>query len=419
MAIQYTPGSFAPAGWRIDAQPTPPPYTPWLSFVPNPYSADLATASNPGGFSFVYDGTPTPLSRSIRSSLPIALPDNLPVNIANTGYTDVLQGSAGTNGLYIGPDVGINLGRQTVLALGPAAAPSGNQLIGYGKQVGVQIGDSTLNGDSKFEVSYASGVVLGGKGDVADTVFGTAYGINASGIENYGEILLDGGADKVYGFADTGNSNFGGIGLINWGVISTGGESRKQKDLADSITGIGLACGIYNSTDSVDVVTAPTIFTGAGADVIWGQAKSGNAGIFNDGLIDMGSGDDTYKSTLFFGTATTSAFGGTGTVVMGSGNDNVQGFGTGTFYGDGLGEVVLAKVKGKTLTNYDSLYVIDGGFYTVTATSTTGRSGQTINGFNITSAGVTMTVYGFEAIGTSSGNLTTLAEGTYDYLPPA
>jgi hypothetical protein len=415
MAIQYTPGSFAPAGWRIDAQPTPPPYTPWLSFVPSPYSADLATASNLGGFSFVYDGTPTPLSRSITKNLPIALPDNLPVNIANTGYTDVLQGSAGTYDYFFGPDVGINLGRQTVLALGPAAALIGNQLNGYGTWVGVQIGDPTLNGESKFEVSYASGVVLGGKGDVADTVLGTAYGSDASGIENYGEILLDGGTDRVYGFADT--SGFGGIGLINWGVISTGGESKK--DLADSITGTGLDCGIYNSTGSVDAVTAPTIFTGAGADVIWGQAKSGNAGIFNDGLIDMGSGDDTYKSTLFFGTATTSAFGGTGTVVMGSGNDNVQGFGTGTFYGDGLGEVVLAKVKGKTLTNYDSLYVIDGTIYTVTATSTTGRSGQTINGFNITSGGVTMTVYGFEAIGTSSGNLTTLAEGTYDYLPPA
>lgn len=410
MANVYNTGSFSPAGWRINLQPTPPPYTPWVTSVP----ATAQSATNNGGFSFVYDDIPTPIKRK---SLAIPLPSDAPVNVALTGYTDTLTGGyfVNPNQLYLGPNIGINLGVQTILDLGPALVPggTGNQINGYGSLAGVQIGSQALV-NSVFVLSYQSGVVLGSSAN--DGIKGLSYGVGSGGIENYGQILLAGGSDNIS--ATAGASALLGYGLINWGLIETG-SNDDGRDGGDSITGIGSLYGIRNSTGNVTTNQPPTIRTGAGADLISGQSSAGNYGIWNDGLVDMGVGNDTYQSTVS-SDGSTSLFGGTGTVVMGAGIDVVTGFGSGTFYGDGLGEVVAARWKGKTLNNYDTLNMIQGSIYTVAATSATGNRGQTINGFTITSnnSPLTMTVYGFEAIGVAGGATTTLAAGTYDFSTP-
>lgn len=381
-------GFLSSAGWTINSTTTP-----WST-------STAATAYSPGGFSFAYNGTPTPIPAQVLVKLGKAPTSSLAVNYANTAYTDTIQGGYFTNGLYT-LTLGINLGVNTILNLGKAQAPGGNQLIGYGNLAGIRIGAQTI---SPFSVSYLSGVVKGSSAN--DSVYGESYGIGSGGIENYGIIALGGGSDEVTGAMKV--PVFDSYGIINWGLLDTGNSSKN--DGGDTVTGIGNLVGISNSTGFVSSSLPPTILTGAGADLISGQAAAGGTGIVNDGLINMGSGDDRYQALV---AGSTGRFGGNGTVVMGAGNDVVQGFGSGTFYGDGLGEVLQARQKGKAPTNLDSLHLIGGLTYTIAATTGSGSQGQTLNGFTISAAGQTMTVFGFETFGTGAADQRALEVGTF------
>ncbi|WP_415409231.1 hypothetical protein ACLM45_10630 [Synechococcus sp. A10-1-5-9] len=75
-----------------------------------------------------------------------------------------------------------------------------------------------------------------------------------------------------------------------------------------------------------------TIDTGDGDGTVTGVASSATGeavGIFNNGVIDGGAGDDVFD-------ALTGGWGGNGRADLGSGNDTVRGFGSGTFDG-GIG----------------------------------------------------------------------------------
>ena len=392
-------------------------WTAWTSKNPQTSSTGLwatatssvsGTAYSPSGFTSVYNGTPTPVSKKYSNVVFLA-----PVNVIHTGYTDIIQGGYLTSGLYpAGIDVGIAVGPQVLLDLGPVSGgtTSGrNQLIGYGNSAGIRIGAQTA---APFTYSYSSGGVLGGKS--TDQVFGQAYGISTAGIENYGVIVLGEGADLVNGV-----NNFAVLsdlipansyGLINWGLIDVGTASKA--DGADQITGVGSLVGISNSSLSNSILP-PTMTTGAGDDVISGGANVGSNcyGIYNNGLIDMGSGNDLYQSVQAY-SGLANRFGGTGIVAMGEGNDIVQGFGTGTFFGGSEGVTDAAKKKGNNITNYDSLYLISDQTYTFTSITTLIK-GQSVSGFTIKSGLDTMTVYGFESVGTGAGDQQAIAAGTY------
>ena len=323
-----------------------------------PWSNDRrnsGVACSNGGFTFVYDPTSILVEPG---SLRIALSTNLPVNIALANDADTTNSGA----FAATPAIGLRLDVQIVLALVPVAELLQMQVIyltAIGTQAGVQVGAKALHGHPQFELTDTSGMLLGGPGGENDSIAASTAGIYGTAIRNYGQILLAHGSDSIFAQA-TSPVNGRGTGILNWGVISTGNESGRRPDLADSITGIGEDCGIFNSTGAVASSTPPKILTGAGDDEIWGQARMGNPGIVNEGLVDMGSGDDRYKSSPLFFSPIVGIFAGVGTVVMGAGNDVVEGFGTGTYYGDGQGEVARSRGDAGVLTNHDSLCVPRG-----------------------------------------------------------
>jgi hypothetical protein len=378
-------GFFSITGWSASGSAT---VTPWqTSKSPG---ADTALENN--GFAFLFDASA--LSSIVFRGIPV----QLAVNVADTGYTDTLQGGyyVAPDQLWIGPTVGISLDAGTALDLGPAVATTGNQVSGYGTAAGIQVGKQSA---SDFAYSLTAGAILGSKAN--DHVVGYSYGIGSSGIENYGVIALGLGSDEVLGNNQVPLT--ASYGIINWGSIDTGGNS-------DTLSGSASLYGIYNSTGPVSSLRQPSILTGSGKDRITGTATGNNGfGIWNDGIIDMGKGNDICQALDASGGA--GSFGGTGIVVLGSGKDQLWGFGSGTFYGDNLGQAAQAKAGKSGSNNSDSLYFSAGQTYVITATSTS-LNGKTINGFTIASEGDTMTVYGFETFGTSASQQA-LAAGTY------
>jgi hypothetical protein len=378
-------GRFSITGWSASGSAT---VTPWQTSK----DPGAGTALENNGFTFPYDA-------SALSSITFrGIPVQLPVNVADTGFTDTLQGGyyVAPNQLWTGPTLGISLDAGTVLDLGPAIASAGNQVLGYGTAAGIQVGKQSA---SDFTYSLTAGAILGSKAN--DHVIGYCYGIGSSGIENYGVIALGLGRDEIVGNNQVPLT--ASYGIINWGSIDTGGNS-------DTVSGNASLYGIYNSTGPVSSLLQPAILTSSGKDRITGTATANNGfGIWNDGIIDMGQGNDICQALDANGGA--GSFGGTGTVVLGSGKDQLWGFGSGTFYGDSLGQAAQAKAGKSGGNNSDSLYFSAGQTYVITAISTT-LYGQTINGFTIASGGDTMTVYGFETFGTSASQQA-LAAGTY------
>lgn len=371
------PGTFSPAGWTVNSV-----LTPWIG------KNSAGTAFSQSGFSFSF----TP---------PSSTPSK--VAIAWTGLTDTIQG--GPSSGLVSNGVGIELGKNTVLDLGPARSATGNRLIGYGGNCGIRIGEQPpLFPLSTFRFDKTTGLVKGGL-FAKDTIDGVSYNPGGAGIENYGIIELCGGADSVFG-TNTSGLAIGpgtGTGIINWGRINTGGLSLNDNDV---ITGTGTLVGISNFVDLALAEQPPEILTGLGDDVITGTAKAGNAGIVNDGLIDMGRGNDKLQSTAIDGSGA-NRLGGIGVTIMGAGSDSVTGFGTGTFFGDGVTALLGAGKK-----DVDSLNLIAGREYVITAASISYR-GRTFQGFDIANGGDTMRTFGFETFGTSAGNQQVLAAGTF------
>lgn len=389
----FPTGTFSTTGWTISGTTTP-----WST-------QSEAEAVSDGGFSFNYDGTPTPIQKSTLKRFADAAVTSVDVNIAATAYTDTIRGGFSTTSLYTGPNIGINLGVNTVLDLGRTlGGRNENQLSGYGNLAGIRVGTQVFG---SFSYSATSGAILGCKDK--DAIYGESYGLGSGGLENYGIIALGGNSDEIIGANNVQNSL--SYGIINWGLINTGSNSKN--DGADSITGTGTLVGIYNFVDLATPEKPPAILTGSKNDTITGQANAGNNGIVNNGLINMGGGDDLFQS-IVTSTKATSSFGGkNGTVVMGLGNDIVQGFGSGIFFGDGASKVLKEKIKNSSGENFDSLYLIANQTYTITATSITSEKGKILNGYNISSGGETMRVFGFESFGTGAGDQQSLAVGDF------
>ena len=288
------------------------------------------------------------------------------------------------------------------------------------RSISAEAGNDFIEGRQRLS-SNSSGIGIEIFGSVLDTEFGndTVKGIArakngvATGIDIFGKTLINGneigdsaidsGADndKVIG---RGNSRTGiAYGIeINGGKIDSGlandritgnGKSRSGDAYGIALNGIngetkidtglgndsvvgkarsrsGNAFGINNLRNS-------TIDTGDGDDTVTGVASSATGeavGIFNNGVIDGGAGDDVFD-------ALTGGWGGNGRADLGSGNDTVRGFGSGTFDG-GVG--------------FDTL-VFNAGTYNIA------RVGSQLDRFEITLSSLqnspVMTVTEFEFFG--------------------
>lgn len=192
----------------------------------------------------------------------------------------------------------------------------------------------------------------------------------------------------------TGNSPYVGIIIRSKGTINTGTGN-------DAITGIGRD---ESDRGGDGIANSGTINTGKGDDSIKATGSDGDYGMFNDerGKIIMGAGNDYIKVTsdrifgslLNDGTIDTGAgkdivyalkggFTGDGKTYLGSGNDTLKGFGTGSFYGG---------------TGKDKILFSEGSY--------------TISGSTIVRGAAPMNVNQFEQIGGANGGLFILKNGT-------
>jgi hypothetical protein len=184
-------------------------------------------------------------------------------------------------------------------------------------------GNDTINGIGGVGLSNYDGTNIDtGNGD--DIITGTG----SAGIHNYhSTITTDDGNDIITGAGTSGsgilNSSFTARGILRIrGVINTG-------DGNDLITG--------TSTDGIginNIIQFSTIDTGDGNDVINGI---GSIGIYNDGTINTGNGEDSIIAD--------GGFDGVGSVFLGNAKDYLKGFGSGNFNG-GNGQDILELTSG-------------------------------------------------------------------------
>ncbi|EAR17397.1 calcium-binding protein [Synechococcus sp. W2B2] len=288
------------------------------------------------------------------------------------------------------------------------------------RNISAEAGNDFIEGRQRLS-SNSSGIGIEIFGSVLDTEFGndTVKGIArakngvATGIDIFGKTLINGneigdsaidsGADndKVIG---RGNSRTGiAYGIeINGGKIDSGlandritgnGKSRSGDAYGISLNGsnaetkidtglgndsvVGKARSRSGNAFGINNLRNSTIDTGDGDDTVTGVASSDTGaavGIFNNGVIDGGAGDDVFD-------ALTGGWGGNGRADLGSGNDTVRGFGSGTFDG-GVG--------------FDTL-VFNAGTYNIA------RVGSQLDRFEITLSSLqnspVMTVTEFEFFG--------------------
>lgn len=177
---------------------------------------------------------------------------------------------------------------------------------------------NTLAGDDRID----GGRISGDNGD-APFEFGTSI---------YGKLLTGAGEDAIIGMGfiglyigskdgaiETGDDadfvqGYGArslIGLENHGTINTG--SGGDGVFGQIFQGLEGSVGILNSTTG-------SIVMSDGDDLLVGEAV---VGVFNDGVIDMGSGNDIVEGV----SDGIMDFDGSGTINLGDDNDRIIGFG--------------------------------------------------------------------------------------------
>jgi hypothetical protein len=207
--------------------------------------------------------------------------------------------------------------------------------------------DSITGTGGYYNGIYNRGTITMGDGN-NDTITGTgisdgAYGIYNQNLGSNPTITMgNGNNDSITGIAKGSSS----VGIFNeTGCTITMGDGNK-----DSITGLAEgsgSVGIFNKTDG-------TITMGNGNGAITGTGKV--TGIYNDGMIDAGAGNDTVIAN--------GGFAGSGKLLLGEGNDFLKGFGSGSFMGGG---------------GVDTLELTTGTYTVgISGTNTTFTSGSTI-----------------------------------------
>jgi hypothetical protein len=198
-------------------------------------------------------------------------------------------------------------------------------------------------------------------GDGNDTITGTASGIGFRN-NNAGRIETGKGEDIIIGSSIFGYGISNETGIRETGIIDTG-------DGNDIILGIGIdSFGIYNSG---------RIDTGDGDDLI-----ISNGVIYNTGAINTGNGNDSIIAGEGF------QLDRGGAMFLGEGEDYINGFGSGVYFGD---------------SGNDILELMPGS-YTI---------GISPGPIIFAKDGITMSTFGFEKLiaGSTSYDFTSLTQG--------
>jgi hypothetical protein len=182
-------------------------------------------------------------------------------------------------------------------------------------------------------------------------------------IRSKGTINTGIGNDAITGIGRDESGNYGD-GIANYGTINTG-----EGDDSIKATGSGGDYGMVNNKRGKIIMGAGNDYIEVTSDRIFGS-------LLNDGTIDTGAGKDIVD-------ALKGGFTGDGKTYLGSGNDTLKGFGTGSFYGG---------------TGKDKILFSEGSY--------------TISGSTIVWGAAPMNVNQFEQIGGANGGLFALKNGT-------
>jgi len=264
--------------------------------------------------------------------------------VISTGRgADLIDGeAAGRNGV-----AGINNDASEILT-----GRGNDQIIGFaedinfdqdGSFVGIQNGGVSEESSALISTGEGNDLVQGAAVTEALNIAGVAIGINS----RFSSIKLGNGDDQLIGTAEAaGSATAAGINSIS-STINLGNGNNWVTGIAESQGG-SLVLGIANQGSSLR--------SGGGNNVVIGDASGGvqTTGIFNTGEIRFDSGDDSLIGVAMGGTnnsgignfgtikmrggndivdALIGGFSGNGTTLLGGGDDDLIGFGTGLFNG--------------------------------------------------------------------------------------
>ncbi|HEY9752861.1 MAG TPA: hypothetical protein V6C46_07910 [Coleofasciculaceae cyanobacterium] len=279
----------------------------------------------------------------------------------------------------------------------------------YNRSGSITMGDGNNNSITGVGVATGAAVVDEGTGFLASGIFNRQGGTIAIGNGDNNSITGIGGYyNGIYNRGDLmigdGNNNFitgigisdgaygiynqtlppdpsGGSGSIANITIGNGDNARiTGVSIGNNGAGIvneagctiklgngnhGSIAGIATGSGGTGIVNVGDIILGQGTGCIIGTGDS--AGILNLGTINAGAGNDMIIAN--------GGFRGNGSVLLGDGNDYLEGFGSGNFDG-GNNEDILQLTKG---------------------TYTVGRSAETVT-FTAAGTDITMTTTGFELL---------------------
>ncbi|MFQ6540292.1 MULTISPECIES: hypothetical protein [Aphanothece] len=298
---------------------------------------------------------------------------------------DIIQGSTKLElirGLVVKSGAKLMAGNGNDVISGSSATSEGLKNSGY-----LLAGDGSdrISGlsEGRFGI-YNTKLISTGEG--SDSIIGrSTYGIlidgcwnGENGFWNESQINTGDGNDRIVGSSI-------GTGLVNSGAIETGYGNDSIKGTGgsnrESYGSYGFSWGVYNNPNC-------TIKTGPGNDIITGAGGKGCFGIFNDGNISTGGGDDKVN-------AIAGGFRGSGTTDLGPGADALIGFvgaDTASISGGAGGKFIGGTGKDKILLP-DGLYRIEGGLIA------------------LASGGRFMKTNSFEKIGGVNGGLFNFADG--------
>jgi len=275
--------------------------------------------------------------------------------ILNTGIVNTLAGNDSITGSGIGNDGLFDYGFKNA---GVLNTDDGNDTITgsvtyerFGNNNGYNIinfdtlntgegndiidGSYLSNGYAVFSGIYNPGTLNTGEGD--DTI--TAFGSDSGFINEAGTVNTGGGNDIITAGGGYNYDSYG-VGLSIWdgGTINTGNGEDSIIISAGGFTNSGevflgedndslIAGGSrynYDFLENFSLENFNTIETGNGNDIITSYSA-----IYNQGIINTGDGNDSIIANDGFESGPNSS----GAWFLGEGEDYINGFGSGDFYG--------------------------------------------------------------------------------------
>jgi hypothetical protein len=199
-------------------------------------------------------------------------------------------------------------------------------------------GNDTVTGITNLGgglANYSSNSIITGNGNDRITGIGTTGIAVSDGGQidtgNDNDIITGtgiAGLQNTYATITTGNGNdiITGAGTSDRGILNLSFVTKtilRIRGVISTGDGNDIITGISTDNNGIDnSVGFSIIDTGEGNDVITGI---GRIGIYNEGTINTGNGEDSI--------ITDGGFDGTGSVFLGNGKDYLKGFGKGNFNG--------------------------------------------------------------------------------------